>query len=310
MNLHRRGSRNRSVVCALACLTSGLISAAVADIRVVDDTGRTVVLASPARRIVSLAPHVTELVYAAGAGEQIVGVSAFSDFPPPVKALPRISDSVSIDIERIVQLHPDLIIAWQSGNPVKQVDQLRRLGFPVYVSEPRGLQAIAEDIERLGRLTGRVAVARTAAAEFRTKFARLRERHAGRPKLTVFYQILDPQLITINGRHLIDELIRMCGGENIFADMGPLSARVNIEAVLHADPGVIVASGTETFWPDWRTRWLGWPQLQAVKHGSLYYIPPESMLRHTPRVLSGAERLCTVLDEARVKRAQENNADR
>jgi iron complex transport system substrate-binding protein len=311
MNRRRRRLRGPvAVVGVLVSLTSGLPSAAAGEIRVVDDTGHTIILASPARRVVSLAPHVTELVYAAGAGAQLVGVSAFSDYPPAAKTLPRISDSVSIDIERIVKLQPDLIIAWQSGNPAKQVDQLRHLGFPIYVSEPRGLQAIAEDIERLGRLTGRDAVARPSAAAFRARYARVRAHYAGREHVTVFYQILDPQLMTINGRHLISEIIRMCGGVNIFADMGPLSARVNIESVLHADPDVIVASGTETFWPDWRARWLSWPQLQAVKHVSLYYIAPESILRHSPRVLGGAEQLCALLEKARAKRKQSSRADR
>ncbi|MHB8474489.1 MAG: cobalamin-binding protein [Sulfuricaulis sp.] len=278
-----------------------MLSAAFADITVRDDTGAAVTLQAPAHRIVSLAPHVTELLYAAGAGSDVVGASAYSDYPAAAKSLPRIGNGAGLDIEAIVALRPDLIVGWQSGNPPWQVEKLRKLGFPVFMTEPRRLDDVADLLTRLGKLTGTQAVAAKAAGDFRRHEAQLRTRFSGRTTVSVFYQILDNSLITVNSRHIISDVIRLCGGRNVFAELPVLTPRVDMEAVLRKNPQAILASGYEPLWPEWHDRWRNWPMLSAVAHDGLFLIPADLIDRQTPRILLGAERVCAVLDRVRAR---------
>ena len=284
----------------LACLA--IISTAHAEIIVPDDAGRMLTLASPARRIVSLAPNVTELLYAAGAGNFVVGAVAYSDYPEAAKSIPRVGSGAGLDVEAIVALRPDLVIAWQTGNPSWQVERLIALGMPVFVTEPRHLDDVADMLERLGRLAGTEALAGNTAADFRRHLARLRARYSGRPVVPVFYQILDSSLLTVNRRHLINDVIQLCGGRNVYADLPGLTPRVDVESMVQRNPEVILASGYEPLWPEWRDRWRTWPMLAAVAQDNLFLIPPDLIHRQSPRILEGAERVCAVLEQARAKR--------
>ncbi len=275
---------------------------AFAEVRVTDDLGQTVVLAQSARRIVSLAPHVTEMLFAAGAGAHIVGAVQYSDYPEAAQRIPRVGGYTSLDLETIVALRPDLIVAWKSGNPAPQVEKLHELGFAVYVTEPRHIEDVPTDIERLGLLAGTAATAQKAAAAFRAHHDALRRRYAGRPPVDVFYQIWDRPLMTVNGEHLISDVLRLCGGRNVFASLPVLAPKVDAEAVLAADPEAIVASGMGEARPEWLGDWRRWPQLRAVRHDNLFFIPPDLIQRHTPRILDGAERLCAALEQARTRR--------
>jgi len=288
----------------LAGVLLGLLGAAPAPAptRVPDDAGATVVLAAPARRIVSLAPHVTELLYAAGAGGYVVGAVDYSDYPEAAKRIPRVGGYTGLDLEAIVALRPDLIIAWQSGNPPSQVERLRALGLAVYVSEPRHIEDVATNIERLGRLAGTADAALRAARAFRRRHEALRRRYAARPAVTVFYQIWDRPLMTVNGKQLISDVIHLCGGRNVFADLPILAPTVDVEAVLAADPEAIVASGAGAARPEWFDAWRRWPQLRAVRRDNLFVVPPDVLQRHGPRILDGAEHLCADLETARRRR--------
>lgn len=279
-----------------------IFPSAFAAISVRDDAGGTVTLQAPAHRIISLAPNVTELLYAAGAGGDIVGATAYSDYPEAAKNLPRVGSGAGLDIEAVVALHPDLIVAWKTGNPPWQVERLRKLGLSVFVTEPRRLDDIADLLARLGRLAGTQAVAAQAAGEFRHHEARLRARFSGRPAITVFYQILDTSLLTVNGSHIISDVIRLCGGKNVFADLPGLTPRVDMESVLQKNPEVVLASGYEPLWPEWRDRWRSWPMLSAVKHDNLFLIPADLINRQTPRILQGAELVCAAFERVRAKR--------
>lgn len=272
-----------------------------AAIEVIDDLGATVSLPRPARRIVSLAPHATELLYVAGAGAFTVGAVDFSDYPEAARHLPRVGGAAGLDLEAIVALKPDLIVAWASGNSTRAIEQLRALGFMVYVTEPRRLEDVAHDIERLGELAGTTAVAHAAATEFRTRYRELAARYAGRRTISVFYQVLDPALITIGGRHVINEVITLCGGRNVFADLPALAPWIDREAVVRVDPEVIVGGGMEPVWQEWRARWLALRDLRAVRNDRLYFIPAELLHRHSPRMLAGMRLLCEALDRARVE---------
>ncbi|MEQ6341249.1 MAG: cobalamin-binding protein [Gammaproteobacteria bacterium] len=285
-----------SIVCLL-CIFSSVSAAAIT---VKDDTGSTVSLASPARRIVSLAPHATENLFAAGAGAYVVGAVSYSDYPPEAGRIRRVGDSNNLDLEAIVALRPDLIVAWDSGNAKSQIEKLRQLGLKIYVSEPRRFEDAAANIESLGRLAGTEALARQAAAAFRAEYARLRNQYAERRPVSVFFQIWNRPLMTVNGTQLIGNAIRLCGGANIFADLPVLAPEVNIEAVLAADPQAIIVSSAGEKRAPWLDEWRRWPQLQAVKkRGRLLAIRPDLITRPTPRILEGVRLMCGHLDQVR-----------
>ena len=292
-------SRKKHISFLLLAL---LAAPAFAEVRVADDLGQTIALAQPARRIVSLAPHVTEMLFAAGAGDYLVGTVAYSDYPEAAKRIPRVGGYTNPDLEAVVGLRPDLIVAWKSGNRESQLDKLQGLGFTVYVTEPRHIEDVPSNIERLGVLAGPVTPAREAAAAFRARHDALRRRYGGRPPVNVFYQIWNQPLMTVNGEHLISDVLRLCGGRNVFTSLPVLAPKVDIEAVLAADPEIIVASGMGEARPEWLDDWRRWQRLTAVRNDNLFFVPPELLQRHTPRILDGAERLCAAFDQARARR--------
>lgn len=270
-----------------------------AGVTVQDDRGNTVSLARPAERIVSLAPHATELLFAAGAGSRMVGAVDWSDFPPAAREIPRVGSYVQPDLERIVALKPDLVVAWYSGNEPRLVERLRALGYPVYVSEMRALEEVPAGIERLGRLAGTDAAASRAAADFRARRDRLQKSYAAGVPVRVFYQIWDKPLMTINNEHLITRVMELCGGRNVFGDLPTLTPHLDVEGVLVANPQAIVASGMGEARPDWLDHWRRWPDLMAVKNGHLFFVPPDFLQRPTPRILDGAQQMCEALEQVR-----------
>jgi len=270
-------------------------------IAVRDDYGNEVRLDKPAARIVSLAPHLTELLYAAGAGSRLVGAVDFSDFPAAARSLTRVGSDARIDLEAVLALRPDLVVAWPNAGSLRTVERLAELGLPVFRSEPRELDDIASTLQRLGRLAGSVAPADAAAAAFRARAGALQQRYAGARKVRVFYQIWDRPLLTVSGAHVISKVIGICGGENVFAAAPLLVPEVDLEAVLRANPEVIVASGSNEAQPQWLEAWRRLPGLAAADRGQLHAIPPDLIQRHTPRILDGAERLCGFLDAVRAR---------
>ena len=273
-----------------------------AEIVATDAGGTTVRLPSPARRIVSLAPHITELVFAAGAGELLVGNVDYGNYPAAAARIPRVGSHAQIDLESVVALRPDLVLGWRSGNPAAAIARLRALGLVVHLSEPGRIADIAGELEAIGRLAGTEGVASAAARAFRERLAALEARHAGRPEVRVFYQVWKQPLVTVNGRQVISDALRICGGRNVFADLPALAPTVTVEAVLAADPDAIVASGMDEARPEWLDDWRRWPRLRAVAAGRLYFVPPDLIQRHTPRILDGTERLCRHLEAARANR--------
>ncbi|MBI5040839.1 MAG: cobalamin-binding protein [Gammaproteobacteria bacterium] len=207
---------------------------------VTDDLGNVIHLAAPPQRIVSLTPHITELLYAVGAGDRLVAAVDYSDYPAAAKSLPRIGNAERIDHERLLQVRPDLIIAWGSGTPARELDSLRHLGVPMYLSEPRRLDAIGAQLRVFGEIAGTSAQAEIAAQEYEHRLTELRARYAANPQRTVFYQLAQQPLLTVNREHLINDVLMLCGGVNLFADVPALTPRVDIEAVLAARPEAVV----------------------------------------------------------------------
>ncbi|MGB0722425.1 MAG: cobalamin-binding protein [Gammaproteobacteria bacterium] len=290
-------------MAAFAAQSQGALDARGSDAGVgpdiVDDTGQRVRLEHRATRIVALSPHLTELLFAAGAGERLVGAVEFSNHPEAAKALPRLGSYEGPDLERILALKPDLVVAWESGNGSRRIAQLRRLGLTVFTSEPRHLEDIPRTLEALGRLAGTSPVAREVAMDFRARLDALRARYARSSAVDVFYQVWDKPVTTLNGDHLVSRVMELCGGRNVFADLEGLAPVVSVEAVLDRDPRVIVAGGMADGARTWLQGWRRWPSLRAVREGHLVYIHPDHLQRHTPRILDGAEELCRVLDGVR-----------
>ena len=284
------------IIVALALCLPWPVRAAT---EVRDDSGQLLQLTAPARRIVSLAPHITELLYAAGAGDRIVGAVEYSDFPAPARALPRVGDNERLDLERIAALKPDLLIVWLHGAAQRQLAQLRRLGIPIFHSEPRTLVDIAGALRAFGRLAGTDAVADRAAREYSRRLAALSDLHRDALPVRVFLQIWNAPPMTVNDRHLISDALRLCGGRNIFGAAPVLAPTVNTEAVIAANPEAIVAMGTDARRPDWIDDWKKWPRLTAVKKNHLYNVPSALLTRHTPRILDGVEMMCSYLDAVR-----------
>ncbi|TMH27200.1 MAG: cobalamin-binding protein [Betaproteobacteria bacterium] len=282
------------------CATSGAAWTRADPVAAIDASGATIELPAPARRIVSLAPHATELLFAAGAGHAIVGVLSPADAPPEAARLPRVGDSHALDLERIIALKPDLVVAWPYLAPT-QVERLRGLGLPVYLSDPRSPAAIADEIDQLGVLTGQTRTASRAASALRARIAALQERQRDVRRIRVFYEIWNQPLFTVGGGHLISAAIELCGGTNIFASLTLAAPQVSVEAVLEAAPEAIVAGGDGPVPPAWLDTWRSWRELPAVTRGSLYAIDANLLHRAGPRFVEGLERLCVVLDDARMR---------
>ncbi|MDH5445924.1 MAG: cobalamin-binding protein [Gammaproteobacteria bacterium] len=264
-----------------------------------DDQGKTISLNKPAKRIISLAPHITENLFAAGAGQYIVGVVAYSDFPPEANRIKQIGSYKKIDVEAVVALKPDIIIAWGAGNDELQIEQFRKLGIPVYVEDPRKIQDIADSIEDYGRMVNNMHEAIEVAREFRLRYRDIRKKYSARARLRGFYQVWNKPLITINDQHLITDVMNVCSIDNMYGELTQLAPRITIESVIEKDPQMIIASGMGEAKPEWLDDWRKWNQLQAVQYNNLYFIPPAIIQRHAPRILDAAERLCEQAEEAR-----------
>jgi len=274
------------------------IDATLAAIEVIDDNGSTISLQRPAHRIISLAPSHTELVYAAGAGRYLVAVVEYSNYPPEARDLPIIGRHDMLDMERIVALQPDLIVAWRSGNPAASLQKLKDLGYNVYVAEPQLLNSIPHAIENISTLAGTQETGYDVARSFRQGLEQLRERYQNLAPVSVFYQLWNAPLITVGKNQLINDIIELCGGQNIFSHLS-LAPKINEEAVIVADPEVIIASGMDIARPEWLDHWRKWSSLRAVKNQHLYFIPPDLVQRHSPRALLGSQQMCRHIDKAR-----------
>ncbi|GAB3626360.1 cobalamin-binding protein [Pandoraea terrae] len=299
--------RSRTTWTALAAVALSCTAvAAHAQISVKDDTGATVTLPAPAKRIISLSPHATELLFAAGAGDRIVGTVAYADYPEAARKITRVGDNSALDLERIIALKPDLLVVWMHGNSQRQVDRLRTLGLPLFYSEPKHLTDLPGAIERLGTLTGTPAAAQISANQFRQDYETLRMRYAARAPVSVFYQVWTQPLMTLNGTHMVSDVIRLCGGRNIFSEESALVPRVSIEAVLAARPEAMFTAtpgATSTDKPlATLDNWRKWPQLPAVANNNLFGIDGDLINRPAPRILQGAKTMCEDLDLVRQRR--------
>jgi len=285
----------------LASLTTlAMASSASAAISVRDDDGNVVTLQKPAQRIITMAPHVTELLYAAGGGDKIVGAVTYSDYPEAAKKLPRIGDNRQVDMERVIAMKPDLIVIWLHGASERQIETLRQLNIPMFHSEPTKLDGIADNVLRLGQLMGTESVAQPVAAEIRQHFAALAKQYANRPPVRMFYQVWDKPLYTLNGTSIVSDAMRLCGGVNIFADLKVTAPVVSNEAVLQADPEAIFGTSEKNY--GGVGLWRPYTTMKAVRSDNLFTLDGELLNRAGPRMVAGTTALCEKLELVRQRR--------
>jgi iron complex transport system substrate-binding protein len=273
------------------CLLLALPAQAAA-IRVVDDAGQTLEFARPPQRIISLTPHLTELLFAVGAGAQLVGVDSASDFPHAAQALPRVGDYSRINFEHILALKPDLVIVWVGGNRAADIHGLKKLGLPVLHTEATRLDDVARLLRLIGRASGHAGEGDAAARDFSARLAALQVRGARQLPLSVFYQVWDRPLMTVGGSHWISDALALCGARNVFADLRAASPVVSREAVLRRAPELIV-SGSDA--PDVRRQWQHFASLPAVKNNAFVRVDANRLHRPTPRLLEGVAELCAAV---------------
>ncbi|MBZ9556526.1 MULTISPECIES: cobalamin-binding protein [unclassified Modicisalibacter] len=271
-------------------MLSACLPEARASVSAVDATGKRVTLESPATRVVALAPHAVEMLYAVGAGDALVGAIAGSDYPPAARALPRVGSYRGLSAEAILARRPDLVVTWLSGTPSALVARLRELGVAVYASEPRRLADVPEELRELGRLTGHAAGGETRARAFLARLASQRQRLAEPPR--VFYQLGHEPLTTLAGGQIVTQVIRACGGEPLFADQPVLVAQVSREALIAAHPEAILAAAPDD---GWQAAWQRWSLLPAVRENHLYTLSPDLISRPGPRLLDGMAEVCAAL---------------
>ena len=277
-----------------------------------DDAGRQIELPAPPRRVITLAPNLTEFVFAVGAGSSLVGTVDTSLYPEAAKAVPRIGDHSRLDVERVLSLNPDLMLAWHHGNNGREIAQLEAARVKFFYLEPRRLEDVPRALERIGALFGREAQGRAKADALRSRLEVLRRRHANAAPVEVFYQAWPQPLMTLNGEHLVSDMMALCGARNVFADLPQLVPRLSVESVLAADPAVLLAPDLErqdgdTFRRDPSlpafAQWLRFGSLTAVQRRWLYALPAATFTGQSPRVAEGAAALCGALDEVRRERA-------
>lgn len=281
---------------------AGLAAQAQAAITVKDDAGLTVTLAKPALRVVSMAPSVTELLFAAGGGNQIVGAVNYSDYPEAAKRIPRIGSNREIDMELLISLKPDLIVAWRHNSSERQIEMVRRLGVPVFQSDPQTLDGIPDAVLRLGQLLGTDAAARTTATQLREQLAGLRAKYANRSTVRTFYQVWDKPLYTLSGKHILTDAMKLCGGENIFDKLTVTAPIVSIESVLQANPEAIIATAEKNY--GGVELWKPYGTLAAVRSNNLFTLDGHLLNRAGPRMVQGTAAMCEVLEQARQRRSK------
>lgn len=295
--MRRCAARCRALAGLLLVTLAGAATAAPVSVR--DDLGHTLTLPAPAKRVVTLAPHLAELVFDAGAGDRLVGVMRYSDHPPTVQQLPVVGDAFAVNLEVIAGLKPDLLLVWSSGVNPRQQQRLQALNLPTYDSEIGTVEALADTLRRLGRLFGTEPVAEAAARHTEERWAALRERYARRPPVRVFYQLWHEPLMTVNRQHLIAQAIAACGGVNVFDGQPVLTPTISWEAAVAADPQLVI-TGAGRDEPARLEAWRRFGRVEAVRRGQVHALDGHQLARMTPRFVEAAQRLCELIDRARL----------
>jgi iron complex transport system substrate-binding protein len=293
--LERMSSRALLLTWSLVILALSLSPRAAATVSLKDDTGQTVSLLAIPTRIVSLAPSATEMLFAAGAGKHVIATVQYSDEPPAAKQVPRIGDVVAIDMEKLVALRPDVAVVWPGGGNPAQIEEIGRLGIPVYRQQVNSLADLPKSLRRLGALAGTSDVAEQAARGIEARLAALQHKYANSPHPTVLLQVWNHPVYTVGGTHLMSDALKLCGARNVFADLRDQGPAVDIEAVVARNPDIIVAAAPPGTGSEWLAEWKRLPTLRAVRTGNLIVFEDQRLTRLGPSVVDATEELCKVL---------------
>jgi iron complex transport system substrate-binding protein len=291
--------RNNLRLSAFICVVTAFwfTSSTAASITLTDDLGRKVELGQPARRIVTLAPFLTELSFSAGAGRQVVGASAYSDYPAEARALPEVASAAGISLESLAALRPDLVLAWADTIRGDDIARIEQLGIPVFVARARKLDDVPRLLASVARLAGTDAAKPGAA--YRDRIAALRRAHAQSKPMAVLVEIWSQPLTTIGAGHWIDEALAACAARNAFEDVPGIAPQLDWELVYRRDPRAIVGMGTAGGRADFESRWALRPALTAVREKRFVYVDADLLQRPTLRLADGVASLCAGLDRVR-----------
>lgn len=282
----------RCVLCLLLVLGAALGASAPAR-TVTDDLGRRVAVGAAPLRIVSLTPGSAELLFAAGAGAQLIATVEYSDEPPAARRVPRIGDAAAIDMERLVALHPDVVIGWAAGGNPAQREKIATLHIPVYEQQVLQLSDIPAAVRRLGGLAGTTAAADAAAAAMEARLAALRRAHPpGGVRPSVLLQVWNRPIYTVGGHHLMSDALALCGARNVFGDLAEAGPVVDTESVIARDPDIIIAAAPSGEGAAWVADWQKLRGLRAVRNGRVLAFEDQALSRLGPSVLDATEELC------------------
>ena len=298
INCPARVSIGRILLTVVVFCGLGIAQSSTASITLLQPNGESLTLSGPARRIITLAPNLAELVFAAGAGGKLKAVVEYSNFPEQVTQIPRVGDAFRIDLERIIELKPDLVIAWKSGNPQTALQKLQQLGIRVWQIEITRPEEIADAVENISHAAGTQDIGEAVALQLRNRLAGLQKQNADKTPVGFFYQIAPRPLYTINSQHIISRSLAVCGGHNVYSDLSTLAPQVSRESVIIANPQVMIAPETAGD-PPALLVWQDWPQLQAVQNNNMLYLPADEISQATPRLLDSIDLACRLLDEVR-----------
>ncbi|MFZ6753720.1 cobalamin-binding protein [Undibacterium sp. Dicai25W] len=293
----------KSLRIALTTCLMTLSASSFAVITVTDDLGNIVTLERPAQRVISLAPHVTELIFAAGAGSKIVGTVKYSDYPESAKSIQRVGDLRQVDLERIIALKPDLLVVWMHGAFNQQLETLRKSGIPFFFSEPQKLNQVPDTLTKFGQMMGTENAAQAAATSFSQQLQQLSSQYQNKPKVRTFYQVWGRPLYTLNDKHIVSDAIRLCGGDNIFGQLSASAPVVTVEAVLQENPELIIGTDAKGESKNDIVQWKSFNTLLANKNHNLLSIDGDLMNRPGPRIIDGAKAICSALEQSRQHRS-------
>ena len=288
---------SRLLLTILISLVTSQVS--VASVTLPQANGELLILPGPAERIITLAPNLAELVFAAGAGTRLIAVVEYSNFPAQVAQIPRIGDAFRIDLERIIEFKPDLVIAWKSGNAQTALQKLQQLGITVWQIEITRPGEIADAVANISRAAGTQDKGEAVARQLHSKLKKLQQQNSNKTPVVFFYQIAARPLYTINGQHIISRSLEVCGGQNVFSGLPTLAPQISRESVILANPQVMIAPAPPEEASSLQI-WQEWTQLQAVVNNSMIYLPADEISQATPRLLDSIELACKLLDEIRL----------
>ena len=295
----RLRSAGWALILAAAAAAVGAAGAAnAAALTVIDDTGRRVPLAHQPERIISLAPGATEMLFGAGAGDRVIATVDFSDEPAAAKRVPRIGDVTAVDLERLVALRPDVVVAWPGGGNPAQIEKIAQLGIPLYRQQVNRLADLPASVRRLGALAADSTVAERAARALEDQLRHITHEYGGGKHPTVLLEVWNRPIYTVGGTQLMSDALALCGARNVFGDLKELSAVIDTEAVIARNPDIIVAAAPPSEGAGWLTEWQRFGSLSAVRNGRLIAFEDQGLVRLGPSVLTATERLCRALAAA------------